>query len=55
MDENTLVDLLDRLHSNLLLHPDAGTTRMESKPDFWNAFYGFEKEVSAMLEAWENE
>lgn len=47
--EDELRGLLDRIHSQLLLHPDAGTTRMELG-DFWTKFYGFENEIAKLLD-----
>lgn len=48
MEYDELIKLLDEIHTEILLHPDAGTTRMDGG-DFWNKFYEYERKVSEAL------
>lgn len=50
MTEDEMLTLLQDIHEKLLLHPDAGTTRSETNPDFWDTFYGFECKLAEKLE-----
>jgi hypothetical protein len=48
MEYDDLIKLLDEIHSKLLLHPDAGTTKMETG-DFWSVFYDCERKAAEAL------